>query len=126
MADHERIWLQAAVDADYLSEGRMWCKDKVWPADPMDSEPTEYVRADLFAALQSENARMKEALEPFAEYGRVLDSVYPTPHGGEFQIAPRICGPDDLRHIVTITLADLRRAALPAPIVTQPQKGDAG
>lgn len=62
MSDHERIWLQAAVDADQ-SSGRMWCQDKVWPDDAEDSEPTEYVRADLFAALQSENARLREAMD---------------------------------------------------------------
>ena len=96
--------------------GKMWSDvhgafipDRDCP-DPRDA---------TIAALQSEIARMQKALEPFAEYARVLDSSYPTPHGGEFEIAPRICGPDDLRHVVTITLADLRRAALSAPDVTR-------
>lgn len=65
MGDHERIWLQAAIDAD-PSTGRMWCQDKVWPDDAEDSEPTEYVRADLFAAIQSEVGRLREALEQVA------------------------------------------------------------
>lgn len=45
--DHERIWLQNAKDAEHQAEGRLWCQDKVWPDDPEDGEPTEYVRADL-------------------------------------------------------------------------------
>lgn len=45
--DHERIWLQNAKDADTQGDGRLWCQDKVWPHDPGDGEPTEYVRADL-------------------------------------------------------------------------------
>ena len=50
MADHRRIWLQHPDDADD-SMGRLWCKDKVWPDEPGDSEPTEYVRADITIAL---------------------------------------------------------------------------
>jgi hypothetical protein len=50
MSDHERIWLQNANDAKQHSEGRLWCEDKVWPDDPEDGEPTEYVRADIAAA----------------------------------------------------------------------------
>ena len=50
MTDHERIWLQHPDDADGQETGRMWCQDKVWPEHPEDHEPTEYVRADLYAA----------------------------------------------------------------------------
>lgn len=69
-ADHERIWLQNADDAKHQGEGRMWCQDKVWPDDGEDGEPTEYVRADLFAALRErlaeverENANLKYNVE---------------------------------------------------------------
>lgn len=60
MSDHERIWLQASEDAKHQAEGRLWCQDKVWPDDPEDGDPTEYVRADLYAALEAENARLAE------------------------------------------------------------------
>lgn len=49
-ADHERIWLQNEADAKASRGDRLWCQDKVWPADADDHEPTEYVRADLCAA----------------------------------------------------------------------------
>jgi hypothetical protein len=48
--DHERIWLQNAEDAKHQDQGRLWCENKVWPVDPEEGEPTEYVRADLFDA----------------------------------------------------------------------------
>lgn len=47
VADHERIWLEPPPGG---SEGRLWCQDKVWPMQPEDGEPTEYVRADIHAA----------------------------------------------------------------------------
>lgn len=65
MADHERIWLQNAEDAEHCNEARMWCQDKVWPADKEDGEPTEYVRADLLSTARTE-AR-KAALEEAAK-----------------------------------------------------------
>lgn len=51
MPDHPRIWLQA--DAGNAAD-RLWCEDKVWPDEadnPDEGEPTEYVRADICAAL---------------------------------------------------------------------------
>jgi len=45
-------------------EGRLWCQEKVWPDDPADGEPTEYVRADLVATARAEARR--EALEEAA------------------------------------------------------------
>jgi len=62
MADHERIWLQHSDDAAD-AEGRMWCCDKVWPLDPEDGEPTEYVRADLLAEARAQIAAKDAALE---------------------------------------------------------------
>ncbi|RPH74027.1 hypothetical protein EHM76_04310 [bacterium] len=59
MSDHERIWLQNAIDAGHQEEGRLWCQDKVWPDDPEDGEPTEYVRADLYAAALAEIERLQ-------------------------------------------------------------------
>lgn len=58
--DHERIWLQNAEDAKDNIEGRLWCQDKVWPDGSVDDgEPTEYVRADLYATLEREVAAMR-------------------------------------------------------------------
>lgn len=50
VADHERIWLQNVADGEASGEGRLWCQDKVWPVDENDGEPTEYVRADIYAS----------------------------------------------------------------------------
>lgn len=61
--DHERIWLQNAEDARLQDEGRMWCQDKVWPDEDGDGEPTEYVRADLYAAKDTALAEMRAELE---------------------------------------------------------------
>ncbi len=63
MSDHPRIWLQSAADAKLQDEGRMWCQDKVWPDDPYDGDPTEYVRADLYASLETRIARLTAAME---------------------------------------------------------------
>lgn len=68
MSDHERIWLQAAEDA--AEYGRLWSQDKVWPDHPDDSEPTEYVRADLVSQARAEGRR--EGLE---EAAKVADEV---------------------------------------------------
>lgn len=57
--DHERIWLQHPSDMD-PEYGRLWCQDKTWPNGPDESEPTEYVRADLFDALTEERDRLKQ------------------------------------------------------------------
>jgi hypothetical protein len=62
MDDHERIWLQHPNEADEY-EGRRWCEDKVWPDDPEDGEPTEYVRADLHAAALAEIERLRMRVE---------------------------------------------------------------
>ena len=43
----ERIWLQHPDDAD-PEYGQMWCRDKVWPNDVDEGEPTPYVRADIY------------------------------------------------------------------------------
>ncbi len=58
----ERIWLQAAADAD-PGIGRQWCEHKVWPDSVDDSEPTEYVRADLCRAGQSASDERVAELE---------------------------------------------------------------
>lgn len=63
VADHERIWLQNAADGEASGEGRMWCQDKVWPVDENDGEPTEYVRADLYADALATTAEMAEREE---------------------------------------------------------------
>ena len=63
-ADHERIWLQNAEDAAAIGASREWSSAPVWPDDPEDSEPTEYVRADLVATARAE--AMKAALEEAA------------------------------------------------------------
>jgi len=58
--DHERIYLQPKCCASE-DVGRLWCEHDS-PEDCEDGEPwTEYVRADLYAALQSR----VEALDKF-------------------------------------------------------------
>jgi hypothetical protein len=59
MSDVERIWLQSAEDTTALGQDRLWCEDKVWPESDEDHEPNEYVRADLFASLETEVAGLK-------------------------------------------------------------------
>lgn len=87
MSDHERIWLQNAEDAKHTLEGRLWCQDKVWPNDPGDGEPTEYVRADLVAVVRAEARR--EALEEAATVAAgwettAADDAYMTCGNGHF------------------------------------------
>lgn len=73
-ADHARIWLEPmSPDGRYGCEGRLWCQDKVWPDHEGQPEPTEYVRADLFAALAEERDRLREAL---AEAHKGLDRIH--------------------------------------------------
>lgn len=68
--DHERIWLQNAEDAAAIGASREWCSAPVWPDDPEDSEPTEYVRADLVAAARAEarRAALEEAAKVAEEW----------------------------------------------------------
>lgn len=62
----KRLWLQDGCDepdcaecgSDYV--GVTWCVDRLHDND------TEYVRADLFAALQRKNEALREALEEIA------------------------------------------------------------
>ncbi len=70
--DPERIWLQNAEDASHTPEGRLWAEDKVWPDDPEDGEPVEYIRADLVSAALTEARR--EVLEEAAAAVRRIGS----------------------------------------------------
>lgn len=93
LKDHERIWLQNAEDGKRSGEGRMWCADKIWPDHPEDGEPTEYVRADLHAALEAEVERLREALTPSAD----TKAAYM----GEFSFGVTLCAgnQEDYRRI---------------------------
>lgn len=70
-ADHERIWLQNADDAAATGASREWCSAPVWPDDPVDGEPTEYVRADLLTTARAEarKAALEEAVKLADERG---------------------------------------------------------
>jgi hypothetical protein len=58
--DHERIYLQPKCCA-HEDIGRLWCEHDS-PEDCEDGEPwTEYVRADLYAALQSRVEALEKA-----------------------------------------------------------------
>lgn len=61
MSDHERIWLQNADDARATGD-RLWCQDKVWPECDEQQEPTEYIRADLYASRISQQDAELERL----------------------------------------------------------------
>ncbi len=50
--DHERIYLQDVNNAG--PEGRTWCYSRI------DDVDTEYVRADLFATLESEVEELRQ------------------------------------------------------------------
>jgi hypothetical protein len=78
MSAPDRIYLEP--DHNQI-DGRMWCQDD----DPeRTGEPwTEYVRADIHAALTAERDRYREALETIA--GTDEDGV------------PLICFVDDIR-----------------------------
>jgi hypothetical protein len=77
--DPERIWLQAAVDAD-PHEGRQWCQDKVWPDNDEDSEPVEYVRADLFAALTAERDAAVAEVARLTRYVAANEAMWKADH----------------------------------------------
>lgn len=59
MTDPERIWLQSYEDTTAVGEDRLWCEDKVWPANNEDHEPTEYVRADRISQQDAELERLQ-------------------------------------------------------------------
>lgn len=61
MSDPERIWLQNADDARATGD-RLWCQDKVWPECDEQQEPTEYIRADLYASRISQQDTELERL----------------------------------------------------------------
>lgn len=63
MSDPERIWLQSYEDTTALGEDRLWCEDKVWPANDEDHEPTEYIRADRISQQDAELERLRRELE---------------------------------------------------------------
>jgi hypothetical protein len=64
VTDHERIWLEPECCAS-PETGRVWCQDKVWPADDCEfgAEPTEYVLATALAAAEAREARLREGEE---------------------------------------------------------------
>lgn len=68
----------------------------------------------LFEYIRAKLSRLEEAeriIIPFAKYAVTLDECYPTRHGGEFEITPRISSPYATNDPVVITLADARLAA---------------
>lgn len=69
--DHERIWLQNKKDVD-SAFGRSWCQDKVWPENEKQSEPTEYVRADLYHALTAQLAERDREIERLREENKTM------------------------------------------------------
>jgi hypothetical protein len=73
MSDHERIWLQAADDA--AEYGRLWSQNKVWPDHPDDSEPTEYVRADLMRAVTDASENLLIAVGMGWDLDGVIDAA---------------------------------------------------
>ncbi len=56
ISDHERIFLQTIEESDHQYEGRTWCQDQI------DETDTEYVRADLFATLETERIDLLNAI----------------------------------------------------------------
>lgn len=75
VADHERIWLEPLAP-QYGHDGRLWCQNKVWPQYEGEPEPTEYVRADLYAAAEARvtalEAEKAGAIKLADGYGIVL------------------------------------------------------
>lgn len=71
MSDPERIWLQNADDARATGD-RLWCQDKVWPECDEQQEPTEYIRADLYASRISQQDAELERMRREVEALRVL------------------------------------------------------
>ena len=75
----ERIWLQHPDDAD-PEYGQMWCRDKVWPNDVDEGEPTPYVRADIYDALVKERDEWKARAQQFqGERADLADKLHGTP-----------------------------------------------
>ena len=69
MSEHERIWLEPACCAE-SDTGRTWCQDPDnWEHDTFDEPghdtPTEYVRVDLFAELETQIEAVKLLLPMF-------------------------------------------------------------
>lgn len=71
MNDPERIWLQNADDARATGD-RLWCQDKVWPECEEQQEPTEYIRADLYASRISQQDAEIERLRRELEEARAV------------------------------------------------------
>ena len=67
MSDPERIWLQNADDARATGD-RLWCQDKVWPECAEQQEPTEYIRADLYASrISQQDAELERMRRELAD-----------------------------------------------------------
>lgn len=95
-----RIWLQDDEDAKATGD-RLWCVDKVWPECAEQNEPIEYIRADLYAALQAELAKAREVLEPFS----VMSGVYEGHEDKDPVLAVISKG-----ERINVTVGDFRRA----------------
>jgi hypothetical protein len=66
MSDYKRIFLQPGTDDTDPEFGRTWCSEQInWPGDQDLDCPgdTEYVRSDLYAALQADYAALGERCE---------------------------------------------------------------
>lgn len=77
MTDPERIWLQNADDARATGD-RLWCQDKVWPECDEQQEPTEYIRADLYASRISQQDAELERL--WREVEELRDAKWQAKH----------------------------------------------
>ena len=93
MKEHERIWLQPAVDADPY-EGRQWCQDKIW------DDGIEYVRADL--ALSASPAGVGVETQPwnndtiwarFYRDGKTLGEICEEFECGIYDLSPWLTAP---------------------------------
>jgi len=67
----ERIWrVKPSMKRGYVDGLASWPT-----AQDAGDGATGYVRDDIYAALEADNARMREVLRPFAEYAKHYDPV---------------------------------------------------
>ncbi len=118
LSDHRHIFLEPKCCAD-PREGRLWCQDNVWPSGDCDvqAEATQYVRADLVAALELERdaalaraERLEVALSFYANPDNWRDT--PSWDGDPDCITPKAIPVDHAQDGSPCDCGDIARAAL--------------
>ena len=65
---HDRIFLQDGDGTEWLEEGTTWCQDRI------NDDDTEYVRADLHAALEARLSKMERERDLYCQLAVFKDA----------------------------------------------------